>query len=71
MIWVESGVNADSHGELCVCTLCFSPWRDEGLGEAPAGEQGAEESVQGESESFKGIRIMLKLQESGHSIVFT
>ena len=30
-------------------TLCFSPCREEGLGEAPAGEQGAEESVQGES----------------------
>ena len=42
----------------CGCdTLCFSPWREEGLGEAPAGEQGAEESVQGESEFFKGIRM--------------
>ena len=34
-----------------------SAWREEGLGEAPAGEQGAEESVQGESEYFKRIRI--------------
>ena len=42
----------------CGCdTLCFSPWREEGLGEAPAGEQGAEESVQGESEFVKGIRM--------------
>lgn len=37
-----------------MCSLCFSPWREEGLGEAPAGEQGAEESVQGESEGEEG-----------------
>ena len=38
-------------------TLCFRPWREEGLGEAPAGEQGADESVQGESECFKVTRM--------------
>ena len=38
-------------------TLCFSPWREEGLGEAPAGEQGAEESVQGESEGNQNVKI--------------
>jgi hypothetical protein len=37
-----------------MCSLCLSPWREEGRGEAPAGEQGAEESVQGESEGVEG-----------------
>ena len=38
-------------------TLCFRPWREEGRGEAPAGEQGAEESVHGESGNEKIISL--------------
>ena len=38
-------------------TLCLRPCREEGRGEAPAGEQGAEESVHGES----GNEIIISL----------
>ena len=38
-------------------TLCLRPCRDEGRGEAPAGEQGAEESVHGESGNERIISL--------------
>lgn len=39
---------------VLMCNLCLSPCSELGLGDAPAGEQGAEESVQGESEGEDG-----------------
>ena len=55
-------------------TLCLRPCREEGRGEAPAGEQGAEESVHGESGSKRIIslsRLVMLWEEARIEHLFT